>query len=323
MFLATPKHILILHLVTFSLCLLTFFRSAEAGEGVVVERNTFPGADFDWSSPPADDTNKKSGSNHKRMERANAAGQGGYKLPPHDGLGTDGSEWGKRETDWTAPPVDDEDSYEWGKREHDWAAPPADDNDGNDWGKRAEDSYNGVCASCIKKRIADLIWPPALTKRAPIDPSKNQQCKYVIGADGPTDNIPGGCKPQKRSDNNIGPGDSHDWLLKRSSGVLPFQKPGPFAPSFNPTLKMNKRGLIEEWMHPHGMAKRQLCQDAGWQRCANNNGCCQSSANCCATVCKSDPTDICCPGYTCAAGAQCTVFLSTSSYPTSFLPAFL
>lgn len=103
-------------------------------------------------------------------------------------------------------------------------------------------------------------------------------------------------------DVNETPEESHDWLMKRS-GTVTFQAAQPFPPS-GKSLKMNKRGLIEEWLHPHAMEKRQGCQDAGWVPCSNNRGCCPTSSACCATGCKNNPTDVCCPGYNCKAGYQ-------------------
>ena len=101
------------------------------------------------------------------------------------------------------------------------------------------------------------------------------------------------------------PAKSHDWLIKRST-IGPFHKSKSFPPS-GKNLNLDKRGFIEEWMHPRGMAKRQVevCKDPGWVPCANNAGCCPTLASCCPTICKADPSGVCCNGYSCKAGYQC------------------
>lgn len=120
-----------------------------------------------------------------------------------------------------------------------------------------------------------------------------------------------------------GPDDSHDWFMKRSS-IGPFHKSKPFPPS-GVKLKLDKRGMIEEWLHPRGMEKRQFtCEDPGYVPCSNSPYCCPSQSNCCSLGCKIDPSDVCCSGYSCDAGFQCKSSLPSacsasgrSSHPIS------
>lgn len=117
----------------------------------------------------------------------------------------------------------------------------------------------------------------------------------------------------KREEAVSKPNDSHDWLMKRSS-IGPSHKSKPF-PSPGRKLKLDKRGMIEEWMHPRAMEKRQFtCENPGYVPCSNSPYCCPSQSNCCPSGCKKDPSDVCCNGYSCDAGYQCM---------STFLPILL
>ena len=120
----------------------------------------------------------------------------------------------------------------------------------------------------------------------------------------------------KREEAVSKPNDSHDWLMKRSS-IGPFLKSKPF-PASGRKLKLDKRGMIEEWMHPRAMEKRQLtCRNPGHVVCSNRAFCCPSQSNCCPSGCKNDPSDVCCNGYSCNAGYQCmSAFLSSPPPPS-------
>lgn len=297
MFRATSR-ILLLHVLVSYICFLTFLRPVDAvltgGNGVEVrgERGGALRAETVSGVAPKDDgdENDRNGIEWGKREMNWDEKRGGSHISED---GTDGNDWGKRDFSWgaapPAPPAEGNDGQDWTKRgDVVWTAPPADDNnDGSEWNKRADaDTKGGESLGPFGDETDDFIW----NKRAEAD---------------------------TKDGHGEGPDETHDWLVKRSD-IVPFEAPAPFAPSVGQVLKMNKRGIIEEWLHPHSMEKRQSCRDPGWAPCANSNGCCLTSSRCCGTGCKTDPADVCCSGYSCKPGGQCvssfTVLPSSPPY---------
>ena len=184
---------------------------------------------------------------------------------------------------------DSNNDYTWGTRMERANAQGEDTNDSG-WGKRGDAHATG------EEPDDSHEW--------------NKRGDMHATSDGPDDSHDW----LKREEAVNKPNDSHDWLMKRSS-IGPFHKSKPFPPS-GVKLKLDKRGMIEEWLNPRGMERRQLtCRNPGYVPCSNSPYCCPSQSNCCSQGCKNDASDVCCNGYSCDAGYQCKFSLPSSEAP--------
>lgn len=219
--------------------------------------------------------------------------------------------WGKRMKRANSQAEDHNDGTDWNKR-GDILATGEEPDDSHDWLKRAPQWLNKLLKRDFERNAPEPIGPGP-TKLKPRGQSHDGAPAEGEGPDDSHDWL-------KREEAVDKPNDSHDWLIKRST-FGPFHKSKPFPPS-GLSLKVDKRGMIEEWMHPRGMAKRQVevCKDPGWVPCPNNPGCCPTLSSCCPTICKTDPSSVCCNGYSCKAGYQCE-FSSPAKGPPYPLPS--
>ena len=248
--------------------------------------------DFEWR--------KRANGDELIQVRAHKVAEAAAAVEERDQHATDGHFSGEDHNDGT----------DWNKR-GDMHATGEGPDDGHDWLKRAPQWFN-------KLLRRDIIWngpeeigpgPTKVKAREDIDG------EAAAEGDGPDDSHDW----LKREEAVSKPNDSHDWLMKRSS-IGPFHKSKPF-PASGRKLKLDKRGMIEEWMHPRAMDKRQfICRNPGYVVCSSRAFCCPSQSNCCPSGCKSNPSDVCCGGYNCKAGYQCmSAFLSSLPPPSTDL----
>lgn len=164
-------------------------------------------------------------------------------------------------------------SHEWNKRD---LIPEADSNDSHEWGRKRSASND------LHKRIETFKVIEVRIEGPPAEPAIKHRGLW---------------KPS----NEAAPGAKMQRDVKYSSKNKRDSTEGEMD------LRVDKRGMIEAWMHPRSLGRRQ-CQTSGYEVCYDQLRCCPQADFCCpgSPYCKSLSDDVCCGALgTCDAGFTC------------------